>query len=109
VGGAVMKNILGDGDGPEAMQKMHDVMGAALRVPGANVHWYDKPAARAGRKMGHLTVTANHATVGLYTAVAFMRSGELTHARVQLPTPTTSVALEAAAWFGDSALEPPET
>ena len=61
VGGAVMKNILGDGDGPEAMQRMHDVMGAALQVPGANVHWYDKPEARAGRKMGHLTVTAPHA------------------------------------------------
>jgi phosphoribosylaminoimidazole carboxylase len=65
VGGAVMKNILGDGEGPEAMQRMHDVMGAALRVPGANVHWYDKPDSRKGRKMGHLTVTGNHAAEAL--------------------------------------------
>jgi phosphoribosylaminoimidazole carboxylase len=64
-GGAVMKNILGDGEGPEAMQRMHDVMGAALRVPGANVHWYDKPDSRKGRKMGHLTVTGNHAAEAL--------------------------------------------
>ena len=61
VGGAVMKNILGDGEGPEAMQKMHDIMGAALHVPGANIHWYDKPESRDGRKMGHITVTAAHA------------------------------------------------
>ena len=61
VGGAVMKNILGDGEGPEAMQRMHDLMGAALKVPGANIHWYDKPEARAGRKMGHITVTGRHA------------------------------------------------
>ena len=62
VGGAVMKNILGDGEGPEAMRRMHDLMGAALATPGANAHWYDKPDARAGRKMGHLTVTGAHAT-----------------------------------------------
>ena len=52
VGGAVMKNILGDGEGPEAMRRMHDLMGAALATPGANAHWYDKPDARAGSQDG---------------------------------------------------------
>lgn len=33
-GGVVMKNILGDGEGDDAMRKMHQVMGAALVVPG---------------------------------------------------------------------------
>ena len=64
-GGAVMKNILGDGEGDAAMRRMHDLMGAALKVPGANVHWYDKPEARAGRKMGHLTVVASHARLAM--------------------------------------------
>lgn len=62
VGGAVMKNILGDGEGDAAMRRMHDVMGAALKVPGANMHWYGKEASKAGRKMGHLTVTGKHPT-----------------------------------------------
>ena len=30
----MMKNILGDGEGDDAMRKMHQVMGAALVVPG---------------------------------------------------------------------------
>ena len=64
-GGAVMKNILGDGEGDAAMRRMHDLMGAALKVPGANAHWYDKPEARAGRKMGHLTVVASHARLAM--------------------------------------------
>ena len=39
---------------------MHALMGAALATDGANVHWYEKPDAKPGRKMGHLTVTAAH-------------------------------------------------
>jgi phosphoribosylaminoimidazole carboxylase len=42
------------------MKKMHALMGAALATDGANVHWYEKPDAKPGRKMGHLTVTAAH-------------------------------------------------
>ena len=32
VGGAVMKNLIGDGEGPVAMTRMHDLMGAALQA-----------------------------------------------------------------------------
>ncbi|XP_011079001.1 phosphoribosylaminoimidazole carboxylase, chloroplastic isoform X2 [Sesamum indicum] len=31
-------------------------MGRALRIPGASVHWYDKPEMRKQRKMGHITL-----------------------------------------------------
>ncbi len=54
---AVMINILGDvyeesrGD---ILAKWHDI----LRVSGARLHLYGKKSARAGRKMGHITVTA---------------------------------------------------
>ena len=30
-------------------------------MPGANIHWYEKPDTKVGRKMGHITVTAAHA------------------------------------------------
>jgi len=33
----------------------------ALSVPGASLHWYDKAAVKAGRKMGHITVTGDSA------------------------------------------------
>jgi 5-(carboxyamino)imidazole ribonucleotide synthase len=50
---AVMLNLLGDlwagGEPPWA---------AVLALPGAHLHLYGKREARAGRKMGHLTVTA---------------------------------------------------
>lgn len=31
-------------------------MGRALNIPGATVHWYDKPEMRKQRKMGHITI-----------------------------------------------------
>ena len=90
-GGAVMKNILGDGEGDAAMRRMHDLMGAALKVPGANAHWYDKPEARAGRKMGHLTVVASHARLALarLDAVLAIAGGDA-DARVKPPPPWAS-------------------
>jgi 5-(carboxyamino)imidazole ribonucleotide synthase len=56
---AVMLNLLGDlwfapgGDAP-AQPRWRDV----LALPGVHLHLYGKTAARRGRKMGHLTVTA---------------------------------------------------
>jgi len=51
---AAMANLLGDlwvdGQTPDWT--------AALKTPGANLHLYGKPAARPGRKMGHLTCLA---------------------------------------------------
>ena len=43
---------------------------AALEVPGAHVHWYGKAEARAGRKMGHLNVTAATVQGARATALA---------------------------------------
>ncbi len=55
---AVMLNLLGDlwfdADG---RQREPD-WAAPLALPGAHLHLYGKRAARAGRKMGHLTFTA---------------------------------------------------
>jgi len=112
-GGAVMKNILGDGEGDAAMRRMHDLMGAALKVPGANAHWYDKPEARAGRKMGHLTVVAPHARLALarLDAVVAIAGGDA-DARVKPPPsvgiimgsdsdlPTMAAAAETLESFG---------
>ena len=53
---SVMRNILGKSEEGKA-----NVVGLeeALKVKGAKVHIYDKKIARPGRKMGHLTVTAD--------------------------------------------------
>jgi len=51
---AVMLNLLGDlwlGSGDPPWE-------AVLALPGARLHLYGKPQARPGRKMGHLTLTA---------------------------------------------------
>jgi 5-(carboxyamino)imidazole ribonucleotide synthase len=54
---AVMINILGDIYSDEA-QIMSAKWNNILRVSGASLHLYGKQQARAGRKMGHITVTA---------------------------------------------------
>lgn len=53
---AAMANLLGD----EWAQGEPDWV-AALAVPGVKLHLYGKSAPRLGRKMGHLTATANTA------------------------------------------------
>lgn len=60
VGAAMMKNILGEAD----MEATLALCRLALEVPGAGVHWYGKAESRLGRKMAHVTVTAeNHAAL----------------------------------------------
>ena len=51
---AIMLNILG-GSKPDSHLKVAE---RALSVPNARVHLYSKGAARPGRKMGHITITA---------------------------------------------------
>ncbi|KAL1956133.1 hypothetical protein VTO42DRAFT_7568 [Malbranchea cinnamomea] len=51
---SIMLNILG-GVEPDSHLKTAEL---ALSVPNASVHLYSKGAARPGRKMGHITVTA---------------------------------------------------
>ena len=74
VGGAVMKNILGDGDGPEAMGRAHRLMGAALATPGASIHWYEKPDMKMARKMGHITVVGSSAAVATERLDSILRA-----------------------------------
>jgi 5-(carboxyamino)imidazole ribonucleotide synthase len=47
---AAMVNLLGTRTGPASPQ-----VAAALAVPGAHLHLYDKAEVRPGRKMGHVT------------------------------------------------------
>ena len=51
---AIMLNILG-GSTPDSHLKLAE---RALSIPNARIHLYSKGAARPGRKMGHITVTA---------------------------------------------------
>lgn len=53
-GSAIMLNILGG-----STQDSHlNIARRALSIPNASVHLYSKGAAKPGRKMGHITVTA---------------------------------------------------
>jgi 5-(carboxyamino)imidazole ribonucleotide synthase len=52
---SVMRNILGSGkEGKAAVQGIE----SALAIKGVNVHIYNKKISRPGRKMGHITATA---------------------------------------------------
>ncbi|KAH9329146.1 hypothetical protein KI387_001254 [Taxus chinensis] len=53
---AIMHNILGEDEGENGFVKSHQLMRRAVSVPGASVHWYEKPEMRKQRKMGHITV-----------------------------------------------------
>jgi len=66
---AVMLNLLGDlwFASDEAEAQTPD-WAAVLALPGVHLHLYGKSAARRGRKMGHLTVTAATAQLARSTA-----------------------------------------
>ncbi|WZY81947.1 hypothetical protein YC2023_028331 [Brassica napus] len=53
---SIMYNILGEDDGEAGFRLAHRLIASALSVPGASVHWYDKPEMRKQRKMGHITL-----------------------------------------------------
>ncbi|KAJ4906934.1 hypothetical protein Rs2_10592 [Raphanus sativus] len=53
---SIMYNILGEDDGEAGFRLSHRLIARALSVPGASVHWYDKPEMRKQRKMGHITL-----------------------------------------------------
>jgi 5-(carboxyamino)imidazole ribonucleotide synthase len=65
---AIMLNLLGDlwlasgGEAPPPWQRL-------LALPGVHLHLYGKLSARAGRKMGHLTVTGADAKTVRATAL----------------------------------------
>ncbi|KAL0328008.1 UNVERIFIED_CONTAM: Phosphoribosylaminoimidazole carboxylase, chloroplastic [Sesamum calycinum] len=53
---AIMYNILGEDEGEPGFLLANQLISRALRIPGASVHWYDKPEMRKQRKMGHITL-----------------------------------------------------
>lgn len=56
---AVMLNLLGDLWFARGEQEAAPPWAAVLALPGVHLHLYGKASARPGRKMGHLTVTAD--------------------------------------------------
>ncbi|RRT44837.1 hypothetical protein BHE74_00039315, partial [Ensete ventricosum] len=42
---AIMYNILGEDEGEAGFHLAHQLMVKALNIPGANIHWYDKPGS----------------------------------------------------------------
>lgn len=56
---AIMYNILGEDEGEPGFYLAHQLIGRALNIPGATVHWYDKPDMRKLRKMGHITIVGS--------------------------------------------------
>jgi 5-(carboxyamino)imidazole ribonucleotide synthase len=57
---AVMLNLLGDLWFDAAGRERTPPWAELLQLPGVHLHLYGKATARPGRKMGHLTVTAQH-------------------------------------------------
>jgi len=57
VGAAAMVNVLGAPSG--TIQDTMASSNLALTLPRATVHWYGKAGCRAGRKMGHINITAD--------------------------------------------------
>ncbi|KAK4480442.1 hypothetical protein RD792_013515 [Penstemon davidsonii] len=57
---AIMYNILEKSylwiQGDRGFDLANQIIGRALRIPGASIHWYDKPEMRKQRKMGHITI-----------------------------------------------------
>ncbi|CEF98955.1 Rudiment single hybrid motif [Ostreococcus tauri] len=92
VGGAVMKNILGDAEGDEAMSRAHRLMGAALEVPGASIHWYEKPDMKAARKMGHITVVGPSAAVATERLDTILRAAKGDHTPAK-PAPQVGIIM----------------
>ncbi|KAK1582948.1 hypothetical protein Q3G72_019721 [Acer saccharum] len=56
---AIMYNLLGEDEGDRGFYLAHQLIGRALGIPGATVHWYDKPEMRKQRKMGHITIVGS--------------------------------------------------
>jgi 5-(carboxyamino)imidazole ribonucleotide synthase len=68
---SVMLNLLGDlWFRPGSTQAQTPAWAQVLALPGTHLHLYGKTSARAGRKMGHLTVTAETAAQARATALA---------------------------------------
>ena len=99
-----MLNILGGAE-PHDHIRLRD---AAVEIPEAAVHMYGKGEGRPGRKMGHITVTANDETVAHKTMFPLIKLADHLRAeRLQLqktkqaiakdPQPTTATPASSSA------------
>lgn len=68
---AVMVNVLGGREGSSSASSL----ASALEVPGASLHLYGKHQVRTGRKMGHVTATAE--TIDEARRIAYEAAGRL--------------------------------
>lgn len=57
VGAAMMINVVGESNNLVDSKRL---LSRALEVPGANIHWYGKVDCRPGRKLAHVTITADN-------------------------------------------------
>ncbi|KAG5549787.1 hypothetical protein RHGRI_014930 [Rhododendron griersonianum] len=90
---AIMYNILGEDEvatnltglicyrlsclqGEPGFLLAHQLIGRALGISGATVHWYDKPEMRKQRKMGHITIVGPSMAI-VETRLKFMLNEEL--------------------------------
>jgi len=78
VGCAMMINVLGG----ESMDETKAILYKALSVSGAGIHWYGKNENRVGRKMAHVTITANDIN-SLKERVEALGVTQLVHGLVQ--------------------------
>ncbi|XP_058216018.1 phosphoribosylaminoimidazole carboxylase, chloroplastic-like isoform X2 [Rhododendron vialii] len=73
---AIMYNILGEDEGEPGFLLAHQLIGRALGISGATVHWYTKPEMRKQRKMGHITIVGPSMAI-VETRLKFMLNEEL--------------------------------
>ncbi|CAM6127870.1 unnamed protein product [Calypogeia fissa] len=59
---ALMYNLLGEDEGEAGFAMMNQILVRAATVPGASIHWYEKPEIRWQRKMGHITLVGQSAS-----------------------------------------------
>jgi len=90
---AIMLNILG-GSTPDSHLKLAE---RALSIPNARIHLYSKGAARPGRKMGHITITAptmHQAETIIQQLIDFMDDTSVQHTNILFkhPKPQSSIA-----------------
>ncbi|KAG0461480.1 hypothetical protein HPP92_021777 [Vanilla planifolia] len=91
VSAAIMYNILGEDEGEQGFHLAHQIMRRALSIPGASVHWYDKPEIRKLRKMGHVTIVGPSKSY-VKNNLRSMLDGETTESHVS-DTPQVSIIM----------------
>ena len=88
---SIMLNILGGAE-PDSHLKVAEY---ALSIPNASIHLYSKGAARPGRKMGHITVTADTLSEAenIIQPLINYTNGTETSATPSKPKPTVGVIM----------------